>query len=221
MGTPRGVTLSEEQHAFTFLVSEDSDGGGYLSRDDVMIGANQSLPVGQVLGAQVVTSTVSVASVAGTNAGAGALTLASPAVTTDVAAGNYRVVLTDSTHFAVEDPNGALLGEGVVGTAWTDQIAFTIAAGTPDFAAGDSFTVNVQGDEVYVAWNPTVADGSERAKAILGYRAITTDGVPAKSTVINKHAAVRLADLTWNASTTQEQIDLAMRDLGAALIKFR
>jgi hypothetical protein len=31
--TVKGITLYEAQHAFTFVVSEDSDGAGYLSRD--------------------------------------------------------------------------------------------------------------------------------------------------------------------------------------------
>ncbi len=29
----KGLTLYEQKHAFTFVVSEDSDGAGYLSRD--------------------------------------------------------------------------------------------------------------------------------------------------------------------------------------------
>jgi hypothetical protein len=31
--TVKGITLYEAKHAFTFVVSEDSDGAGYLSRD--------------------------------------------------------------------------------------------------------------------------------------------------------------------------------------------
>jgi hypothetical protein len=31
--TAKGITLYEAKHAFTFVVSEDSDGAGYLSRD--------------------------------------------------------------------------------------------------------------------------------------------------------------------------------------------
>jgi hypothetical protein len=38
----KGMTLYEEKHAFTFVVFEDSDGGGYLSRDTFLAegGAN-------------------------------------------------------------------------------------------------------------------------------------------------------------------------------------
>ena len=32
--TAKGMTLYEAKHAFTFVVSEDSDGAGYLSRDN-------------------------------------------------------------------------------------------------------------------------------------------------------------------------------------------
>lgn len=31
--TAKGITLDEPKHAFTFVISEDSDGAGYLSRD--------------------------------------------------------------------------------------------------------------------------------------------------------------------------------------------
>ncbi len=223
MGTPQGITLSENAHPFTFLVSEDSDGSGYLSRDTVTIGPAQTLPAGQVLGAKALTTIVPVAA-AGSTVGAGTLTLASPGVTADVDAGVYRIVFTDATHFLVEDPAKTILGEGVCGAAWTKHVLFTIATGSPAFAAGDTFTVTVDktvAGEVYVAWNPAGTDGSERARAILGYRTVTGASVTAQATVINGHAVVRLADLTWASGATQAQIDEAVRTLGKSLIKFR
>ena len=223
MGTPQGISLAESLHPFAFLVSEDSDGSGYLSRDTVTIGAGQTLPAGQVLGAKALTTLVP-ASTAGANTGNGALTLANPGVTAQVLPGNYRIVFTDATHFLVEDPAHNVLGEGVAGTAWTKHVLFTIAAGGTAFAAGDTFLVNVDetlATEVYVAWNPAATDGSERATAILGYGVTTGASATAQAVVINTHATVRLADLTWNASATAAQIDDARRRLEGALIKFR
>jgi hypothetical protein len=57
--------------------------------------------------------------------------------------------------FIVEDPNGVVIGEGVVGTAFSNQIAFTIADGSTDFIAGDEFTFTV-----------TQSDGSKCAGLI-------------------------------------------------------
>ncbi len=223
MGTPQGITLSENAHAFTFLVSEDSDGSGYLSRDVVTIGASQTLPAGQVLGAKAATTIVPTAT-AWTNTGAGTLAFATPGVTADALGGNYKITFTDATHFLVEDPSQTVIGEGVAGTAWTKHVLFTITAGSPAFVAGDGWTINVNktlAGETYVAWDPAGTDGSERAKAILGFRTVTGASATAQATVINGHATVRLADLTWKTGATQAQIDQAMRKLGEALIKFR
>ncbi len=224
MGAPQGLTLNEELHAFTFLISEDDDGVSGLSRDQVLIGANQTLYPGQVLGSTVATTTTASASATTGNVGNGTLTLASPAVSSAVRGGNYRVVFNDATHFVVQAPAEEIIGEGVVGTAWTKEVLFTIAAGGTAFAEGDSFVVNVDevlGEETYVAWNPTATDGSQRDKAVLCYRAITTNGYAAEATVINGHAQVRYADLTWATGATQAQIDEAMRDMAKNLIKFR
>lgn len=50
--TVKGITLNEAKHAFTFLVSEDSDGDGYLSRDSVPVAGGMgglSFVVGEIL----------------------------------------------------------------------------------------------------------------------------------------------------------------------------
>lgn len=63
-------------------------------------------------------------------------------------AGVYKVVCiegaTDSGTFAVEDPNGVVLGSYVVGAAaFATQIKFTIADGSTDFTAGSYFPITV------------------------------------------------------------------------------
>ena len=126
----------------------------------------------------------------------------------------------------VFDNTGAVLTTtGATGAAFSDaQLGFTITAGGTAFVAGDGWTINVNktlAGETYVAWDPAGTDGSERAKAILGFRTVTGASATAQATVINGHATVRLADLTWKTGATQAQIDQAMRKLGEALIKFR
>jgi len=224
MGTPTGITLNEAAHPFTFLISEDSDGAGYLSRDEVVIAASQSIVVGQVLSKVAVPANVTAAaSAGGSNTGNGTLALASPATDTTVIGGDYRVEFTAATTFNVRDPNGKIVGKGSTGSAFAAGVKFTITAGGTAFVAGDFFTINVDvqstsssGDEQYSAWAP-----GAKAVAIAGFPVTTAAGATARITVINAHATVRLADLTFGGSPTQAQIDQAMRDLGANLIKFR
>lgn len=219
-----GITLNEARHPFTFVVSEDSDGAGYLSRDEVVIAASQTILVGQVLSKLSVPANVTAAAAAGANnTGNGTLALASPPTDSSVIGGDYRVEFTGATSFNVRDPNGKIVGKGSTGSAFATGVKFTITAGGTAFVSGDFFTINVNvqsednaGDEQYVAWAP----GSV-ASAIAGYPVVTGAGVTARITVINAHATVRLADLTFGGSPTQAQIDQAKRDLGEKLIKFR
>lgn len=79
------------------------------------------------------------------NTGDGVMTLA--AVPAGAQVGTYRVVFVEPTAnlgtFIVEDPSGVEIGTGVVGTAFSNQIAFTIADGATDFIAGDAISVAV------------------------------------------------------------------------------
>lgn len=106
------------------------------------------LSSGKVIPLKLITATYSAASAAKAgNTGNGVLTLATPAAVAGAQAGVYRVVfvepVTNLGTFVVEDPNGKVIGEGVVGTAFSNQIAFTIADGATDFVAGDSFNITV------------------------------------------------------------------------------
>jgi hypothetical protein len=312
MGAPQGITLSEAMHPFSFLVSEDSDGEGYLSRDEVTIAPSQTIVVGQVL--TTVATVVTKASKAGMTGG-GALMLASPANVagaqegaykvvciggatsatsakkagmvgggslgtltsdTDAAVGEWRAVCAaiatgggefdvfnpaggldgvatvgvayNSPHgpnftisasgtdfaladefditvaasvpshggvFAVTDPSGVFVANATVGAAFSNQIAFTIAYATADFAVGDEFDVTVV-FAAYAAWAP-----GDTAKAIAGYSCVTGAGQTAPLTVINAHAAVRLTDITFGGSPSAAQIAAAQADLAANLVKFR
>lgn len=92
---------------------------------------------------------VTAAAAAG-NTGNGVLTLASPAYVTGCQAGIYRAVFiepaTDLGNFVVFDPLGVEVAKGTVGSAYSNQIAFTIADGATDFVAGDAFAITVVAD---------------------------------------------------------------------------
>lgn len=223
--TAKGITLNEVKHAFTFLVSEDSDGAGFLSRDTATIAASQTIVVGQVLARQAGTGTATAvrAPLSG-NTGNGVMTLASPAVDATVMGGEYRVVFiegdTDGGTFEVFNPAGVPIGKGTVGVAFANGVKFTIADGSTDFVAGDGFSIKVNAGlsmgDTYVAWAPGLV-----ADAIAGYAAKTGAGETAQIAVINAHATVRLADLTFGGSPTTAEQAQAMRDMEAKLIKFR
>lgn len=59
--------------------------------------------------------------------------------------------------FSVTDPDGLTVGTGTVGNAFANQIAFTIADGSPDFIVGDGFDVTVDITDATITANPVVA----------------------------------------------------------------
>ena len=112
------------------------------------------------------------------NAGNGTLTLATPAYNSStVLAGVYRVVFTSESanggHFEVYDPNGEFIDYGQVGTAFNNQIKFTIADGTVDFNIGDAFDVAVRGIRFA---NPVVAALPPVLSALLAHAIVGGPG---------------------------------------------
>jgi hypothetical protein len=77
------------------------------------------------------------------NAGNGTLSFASPAYDKWLLKGTYTVIFTGATAFAVTDPNGAAVGDGIVDSGFQRQLYFGIAPGSTPFAAGDVFTIAV------------------------------------------------------------------------------
>lgn len=142
---------------------------------------------------------------AGTNTGNGTCS----AVTLDknAQAGDYVVRLLSATDFYVEDPVGNRLQEGTVGTAYDDQVKFTLTAGGTAFAAGDTFTIAVAaGDGNYVECVATATDGSQYPCAILADAADASGGAVATGAYVmgefNQNAIIYDASWTLSALTT-------------------
>lgn len=98
------------------------------------------------LAAQTLTAS---GAVAGTNTGNG--TFGAVTVSAGAKPGVYDVVFIEPTTnlgtFTVTDPDGVMVGDGVVGSAFSGGgLAFTIADGATDFVAGDRFAVTVTGN---------------------------------------------------------------------------
>jgi hypothetical protein len=86
--------------------------------------------------------------------------------------GTYRVSFIEPTTnlgmFVVYDPNGLYVGDGVVGTAFDNQITFTIADGATDFVSGDAFSIAVTGGTYkYKEYDVADADGGQRPYGVL------------------------------------------------------
>lgn len=110
---------------------------------------------------------------AGGNTGAGTLTLdATTPVRPGAKVGVYTVrciaAATDGGTFRVEDPDGNVLGDVLVGATFDDDIKFAIADGNPDFIVGDGFDITVSaGSGKYKLAAAAAIDGSAVPDAIL------------------------------------------------------
>ena len=210
--------LSEGRHAAEFVMSEAMGG---RSRDKAVIAAEQTIEPGTPLGQIGATGTLTAASAAdGGNTGDGALTLASPAVTSAARPGVYTVTCiepaSDGGTFDVEDPDGTSIGTAKIGVAFAKQVKFTIADGATDFAAGDRFTITVgapDGTFSFKAWAPAASDGSEVARALALYGATTGEGETASIAILSRDAEFNSNMIAWPNSTTDAQKSAALESL--------
>ncbi|MBN3848362.1 head decoration protein [Paraburkholderia sp. Ac-20342] len=205
--------LTENRHAGGFLVSEAR---GHRSRDAVTMGGATTIYAGTVLG--VVLGGVAVAwpgnaAQENTNTGNGTIATAGTPVVTGAQLGMYSAIATDATHFAVTDPYGNSLGTATAGSAFSNQIAFTITAGGTAFVAGDEFSIEVEAiGAVYVPLNPSASDGSQNAAAIsFGFVDATPGDAP--GTVIAREAEVNASELVWPTGITAAQTSTALAQL--------
>lgn len=207
--------LIENWHAGGFLVSEAR---GHRSRDPVTIGGATKVYPGTVLGAQtggVAAAWPGNAAQENTNTGNGTIAMAGTPVVTGAQLGMYSAVATAATTFAVTDPYGNSLGTATAGTAFSNQIAFTITAGGTAFVAGDQFSIEVEAlAAAYVPLNPSASDGSQNAAAIaFGFYDSTLNDVPGLAVI--RECEVNGFELIWPSGATAAQIAAATAQLTA------
>jgi len=163
-----GTVLTQGIQTAEWLISEAK---GSRSRDagTVTVAGAVALPSGTVLG-KVTVGSITSAAVAG-NTGNGAMGAVTGSA--GVKPGVYRLTIvepaTNAGAFVVEDPDGITIGNGDVAAAFSaGGLAFTLADGATDFAAGDQFTITVAaGSGKYVKHVSTAADGSQVVAGIL------------------------------------------------------
>lgn len=202
-------TLTEGVHAGGFMVSEANN---TRSREKITILSGEDLDAGAVLGV-VNTGTAAATAFSGNtgNGAMGAITVSGPAK-----AGTYNLIITEPAtnagNFIVLDPNGDFVGQGDVAAAFSaGGLAFTLADGATDFAAGDGFTIAVGVTaSKYRGYDPTHTDGSQTAVAIL-WDAVDASGGDMPATAIVRAAEINDGELVWfsGASSGQKATGLA------------
>lgn len=209
------TVFTEARHPGEFILTEAN---GQRSRENVTIGASQTIVAGTLLAllASAGGVTTAAAAVAG-NTGNGTIAMADPAVNSKVKNGVYTVIFTAATAFKVEDPEGIEIGTGATGTAFNKEVKFTITAGATPHVAGDRFTITVgveaPGDLLAVAHDPDGTDGSEKASAVAIYPAVTGAGETAKISAIYRDAEVNGNCIEWATGITAAQKAAAIASL--------
>lgn len=187
------------------------------SRDTATLAANSSeVVIGTVLGA-VLLGSAAAAAKSGGNTGTGTIAMdATTPILQGAVDGVYTVRFTAATAFTVESPNGDVIGTGVTGTAFGDDVKFTVTAGGTAFVAGDGFdiTVSPATTEKLKPLSATAVDGSQEPSAIaLAPRA--TGAADQKIPVGARGLVVDPATLVWPAGATTAQKSAWLRTLKA------
>lgn len=190
-----------------YIVSESN---GYRSREQSFIASGSGvLKPGAVLG-KVATG----AATAEANGGnTGNATMSEVTLKAGAKAGVYTVTFTAATKFDVHDPDGFKIKSGTTGTAYSDDLGFTITAGGTAMVAGDGFTISVvPGAAKYAPFDPSKSDGSEVAAAVL-YEGCDATDADVRRTVTVRDTEVHAAVLIWGEDVTDSQKSTALADL--------
>lgn len=187
--------LFEHYYDGGFLISEEE---GHRSRDGGSIAnsGTNDLPLDAGLVLAHAAGAVAAAAKPSGNTGNGTVGSESAGVGAQV--GTYQVRFTGATTFDVYDPSGAFLGSGATGTAFSNEIDFTITAGATAFAAGDSFMLNVADN----GWAPYTAATAAvpNAMGILYNRTVVPASGSKKVTIITRQCQVNQEELVWDSS---------------------
>lgn len=204
IGLAFGTLFSETGRASDWLKWEEDQ---RHSREEVTVLSGQNLESGDVIGKSLVGAAAAATAFAG-NTGDGAM----GAITVTGAArrGVYKLVIiepgTNLGTFEVEDPDGKIIGRGVVASAFSaGGLAFTLADGAADFVAGDGFNITVTGGSYkWKEYDASLTDGAQFAAGVL-LNAVDASAADTKGVAIVRQAIVGKDKLVWKAGTTADQ----------------
>jgi hypothetical protein len=171
-----------------------------FSREKVTVLSGQSLELGEVIGKITIGTVPATGTADAGNTGSGTCTSVTGGTKTKV--GIYTLTCVHAVSgggvFTVEDPDGYALPDAIVGTAYThDQINFTLNDGSPDFGAGDKFTITVPAGSGYVAeLDGDAVNGRANAYGVLIAAVDATDG-NTDGVAIVRNARIVADNLAW------------------------
>lgn len=216
--------FTEGRHAAEFILSEAN---GNRSRDNLKIGAEQTILAGMVLGVNAAKGLEAAsAAKSGGNTGNGTFVLdnATP-VLRRATAGVYTLRFTTTTNIRLEDPEGHVLGDIAIGgsngnsATVSERIKGVVTQGATPFAAGDGFDITVTesdavgGEPEYGALDLNATDGLAEAAAIAIYEATTDVGESAAIAGITRDCTVNGKCLEWPEGITVAQKGAAVAQL--------
>jgi len=209
--------LTEGKRLHDGLVGE-VESPSRFSREQVVIAPGRIIAVLSVLG-KITKSIPAAGAPAGGNTGGGTLTGVTGGDDTQI--GTYTITCiaaaTGAGTFKVEAPNGEALPDAQAGAAYANpQLNFTINDGTPDFAVGDTFTIEVApGSGQCTAIDFSAVDGSQQAHGIAAGDYDATGGA-VKGVAFVRDARFIESALVWPAGATTGQKNKALAELKAA-----
>lgn len=143
-------------------------------------------------------------------------TVSAPSAQVGIQVGTYNIEFIAATKFNVYDPAGNLVGEGSTGTAFANQIGFTITAGGTAFVAGDGFTIAVAaGSGKVVPLNLTAVDGSAVPVGVVVRQATVPAGADAPVVVVERLAVLLSDGLIYPSGATTNQKNAIRAQLAA------
>jgi len=151
-------------------------------------------------------------------------TIASVAIAAGAKAGAYKVTIVEPAsnlgRFAVEDPDGILVGTGTVATEFVGGgLTFTVTDGATDYTSGEGFTITVSvGSGEWSAFDEDNTDGTEVAAGIL-ISPVDASLAAAPCVVLNWGADVNGDELTWSTGITAGEKATAIAQLAEVKIR--
>ncbi len=145
---------------------------------------------------------------------------ATPTVAAGVKEGVYQLVIIEPGAnvgtFQLEDPEGNVVGTGVVASAFSGPLAFTLQDGSTDFVAGDRFTITVAAGTKYKLSLAAATDGSQVPLGILAEDRDASGG-DAEALLYERGDFAESA-ITFGTGHTAASVRAGLRELGITLV---
>lgn len=184
-------------------------------REAVIVSGAGVCTTGMVLGKIAVGAATAAAAAA--NTGTATIAMHATPTAAGVKSGVYTATViepaVDGGTFQVEDPDGIVIGTGVVGTLFANVVRFTVTDGATDLVAGDQFTVTIaEGTGKHVPIDFAGIDGRQNAAGVL-LNGVDATSADKRTAILTGEAQIVENQLTWPADATSNQKSAALAQL--------